>query len=393
MLLDFLRFLRGSVCFEIHAPFPERFLNIMMKNRVRLWGTKRSGDRLYSCMYMRDYRRIRPLARRAKARLSIQKKCGLPVYLAAHTDRAGIFLGAAAFFLTVFVMSQFVLSFEITGLSRISQAQLKEDLKEQGFYVGAFKPLCDFSEISRNVMIGNKDVGWMAINVQGSFASVEIKEESLPPFVENIREPCNIKASSDGTIVRMNTKQGDAVIKEGSGVIKDQLLISGVTESETGGVSFVHADAQVTALTEHAAVFSVEKDRSALIPAEEKKQRRQISFLGLYLPIGFSSVSSPYSTVRSVEKTMRFLDINIPIGCVTERITALSHVSRMLSKDEAKAILEENALLYETFSLSECEVKDRDERFSDEGDRFTLSVTYHTLEDIAYASPIMVEEE
>ena len=181
MLLKILRYLRGYVRFTVVGRFPERFLNIALHNRLRIWDVERSSDTLSACMYMRDYRSVRHYARKAGVRLRLTEKKGLPRLLSRYSDRSGLIFGAAAFVITIFVMSLFVWSIDVTGLSTISESELRQMLKENGVYVGAFLPAIDDSTVSRSVMLSDPRVGWMAVNVTGSYISVEIKEESPSP--------------------------------------------------------------------------------------------------------------------------------------------------------------------------------------------------------------------
>ena len=116
MLLELLRFLRGSVAFSVSGRYPERFLNITSQNQIRVWEVRRTEAGFTACMYRADYRGIRATARRAGVKLRVIRKGGLPSLLSRYRDRAGIVIGACTFIVAVFVMSLFVWSIEITGL-------------------------------------------------------------------------------------------------------------------------------------------------------------------------------------------------------------------------------------------------------------------------------------
>lgn len=393
MLIRLLRLIRGYVRFEIVSPYPERFLNLSVRRQIPVWDTVRDKESIFASMYNRDYRRIRPCARGAQARLSIRERHGLPVAVRKYRGRFGVALGALAFLLTVFVMSQFIWSVEITGLDRISESKMREELCEEGLFVGAFKPSLDFSEIARNVMIRDKDVGWMAVNVTGSYASVELKEEQLPPAVENIYEPCNIKASQDGVIIKAQVREGELLLSEGSGVVEGQLLVSGVLKDALSGSSFVHSDAKLLAQTVRSQSFSLSKTDEALLPEEQSKERKKLCFLGLEIPLQLVSPSSSDYAVRNSCACLRFLDVDIPVGIVLERLRGFTEEQRSISEQKAQVILRQKADLYEAFCLSDCTVNDREYVLSALGEEYRLDVTYHCTEDIAVKSPIYLEEE
>ena len=285
-----------------------------------------------------------------------------------------------------------VWSIDITGLDRVSYIEMKEELREQGLYIGAFKPMLDVQRIARNILLENHDVGWMAVNLQGSYASVEIKEEAPAPEVTDIYAPCNIKAKRDGVILRIEALEGSTEIEEGSGVIEGQLLISGVMGDEQGTSRLVHADARILARTTREASFSVEEQQNDLQPSGEFTERQSLMLFGLRLPYRFGRVDSPYAAVESFTDSPSPLGTTLPVGITTERVNALSYEERLMDENSAKELLEKQSQLYELFSLSDCTVEDRAYTLTDDNGVFTLRVTYTCIEDIAYSDPIGTDE-
>lgn len=392
MLLNGLRFLRGYVSFTVSGKYPERFINITSHNRIRLWNVHRQGEGFCACMYRSDYRRIRPLARGAGVKLRATAKGGLPSYVFRFRDRVGLVIGACAFLLSVFLMSLFIWSIDITGLDRVSQTQMKELLREQGMYVGAFKPNLDYQQIARNIMLENHEIGWMAVNVTSSFASVEVKEEAPAPEVENVYEPQNVKAKCDGQILRIEAHEGETVLTEGSGVIEGQLIVSGVKGDEQGTYRLVHADARVLARTTREASFSTSENLMTLRPSDETAVRNSLVLFGLRLPYHISAVSSPYSVADIRSEAPAPLGVELPVGITVEKVSALNYDEQKLNENSAKELLQYQSELYETFSLSECTVEKRDYRLTHKDGVYTLNVTYTCVEDIACAEPIGTDE-
>lgn len=392
MLLDLLRMARGSVEFTVSGKYPERFINITSRHQVRLWRVRRKDDGFTACMYRSDYRHIRPLARGAGVRLRIVKKSGLPTYLFRYRERVGILIGACVFILTVFVMSLFVWSVDIVGLETLSQAEMQEVLREHGLYVGAFKPSLDVQKLSRDVMIERHEIGWMAVNVTGSYASVEVKEEALPPEVEDVYTPCNVKAKSDGVILRIEAAEGETVMTEGSGVIEGQLIVSGVKTDEQGTNRLVHADAKVLARTVREASFSTPERIKSLSPNGESVQRQLLTVLGLRIPYRFNAVDSPYSVSNIKTEVPAPLGISLPVGVSTETVSALKMGEITLDDNSAEELLGQEAQLYEAFSLQECTIESREYRLDYHDGVYTLYATYTCVEDIAVSEPIGTDE-
>lgn len=391
MLLNLLRYLRGYVRFSVRGRYPERFINIALRNRLRLWGTERRGDELTACMYMRDYRAVRRYARGSGVRLRVLERRGLPVLLRRYSGRTGLIIGAAAFVVTVFVMSLFIWSIDITGLDTISESEMRRMLKENGVSVGAFRPAVDDSAVSRSIMLADQRVGWMAVNITGSYVSVEIKEESPSPEVESIVEPCNVKARRDGRIIRVDAEQGRTALKAGSGVVAGQVVVSGVMDDQLGGVRLVHAKAVVLAETDYHAQFTIPKTVAAYCPTDEVKQRLSADIFGCRIPLTVGGVDAVDVLSDETAVSPNPLNVTLPISLITRRLYALEEQSVTLDDNSAKELLLREARLYELFTLSGCTVEKRDVHFSSSADGYALKADYICTENIAVQEKIGTE--
>lgn len=393
MLIDLIRCARGYAVFRVSGRFPERFINITTRNDIRVWDVRRDGETITAAMYLSDYRRIRPLARASGVRLKVCEKHGLPTYALRWRDRLGIVIGAFVFLLTVFVMSQFIWSIDITGLDTISESEMRSLLSSHGLYVGAFKPSLNYGDVSRSVMLDNGKVGWMAVNVTGSYASVEIKEEATAPEIPDFRQPMNVKARRDGTILRIDAGEGKTLIEEGSGVIEGQLIVGGVMEDQQGGVRLVRADASVLAATAYGAQFSVPDSLTVTLPDGETGERQTLSLFGLRIPLSGYGGSSQFTAVTERFDCMTALETTLPAGVITERVTGMEKRELHFNDNSAKEILTKQAQLYETFTLADCTVTDRRYTLRHTDGVYTLDVAYGCEEDIAVQVPIGTDNE
>ena len=392
MLLELIRWLRGYVLIEVSGRFPERFINITSRGGIRLWRAERRGDVVTAAMYRSDYRRVRPLARAAGVRLQLCAKRGLPSFAFRWRGRIGIAVGAFVFLLTVFVMSQFIWSIDITGLDAISESELRAQLRAHGLYIGAFRPAVDSAGISRGVMLNNGRIDWMAVNITGSCASVEIREQAVAPALYDAREPVNIKARRDGTILKIEADEGTVMLKEGSGVTAGQLVVSGVREDQFGGARLVRADARVIAATVYAVDFKIRDDPTVFIPDGTSGERRTLSLFGLSLPLtGYADASEGSLSLYRTD-TARLMDTDLPVTVQTERLVGRERREQPLDNNSARELLEKEARLYEVFALSRCTVTDRRFTLLHTDGVYTLCVIYDCVEDIAEQSVIGTDE-
>ena len=392
MLLDLIRLLRGTADFTVSGRFPERFINITAKNGVHLWNVLRRENKIHASMVMRDYRRIRPLARAAGVRLKITDRHGLPVLVKKYRDRIGVLVGAAAFLIAVLIMSLFIWSIDVTGLKTVSESEMRALLKDNGLTVGTFKPSLDVMTVSRSVMLADRRIGWMAVNVTGSYASVELKEESPAPEVADIHTPANVKARRDGTIVRIDAEEGEVYLTEGSGVVKGQLVVGGVLEDLQGGVRLVRAKAAVLAQTNYSADFSIAEQGETLVPTGEQT-RLSVNLFGARLPITAAYPEGDYAFSDRAEEAPAPLDTALPVTLVTERLYGFLRQSERHSREDAEAILQAQAQLYEAFVLPHCTVTDRRYHLRYAGGVYTLTADWICTEDIAVQEEIGVDRD
>ena len=389
-MLEIFRWLQGYVCFKIYGKFPERFINIVTKSGIAIWDTKRFDGNLCACMYVRDYLKIRTLAKKSRVRLEITEKRGSPFFVRKYKNRVGVLFGIAVFALVIFVMSNFVWTIEITGLQTISEAQLRQVLCDNGLYIGTYIPSKSFKTITRDTMLKLDDIGWMSINVIDSHASVEIKEKAKSPKVDNYRQPANVKAKRDGLILKINVHEGESVFGSGSAVVKDQMLVSSVVEDKLGGVTLVRANAEVIAQTHREMIFTVDKNETRFT-FDEPKSRYEFNLLGLKIPLSFSFADDSEHLLCYKTESLCLFDTVLPLSLNTQSLYKRTPIKSKILKSEAEKILNNYASMYEAFELSECLVTDRKTELSENTTQYILKVNYTCEEDIAYQQDINVD--
>ena len=107
----------------------------------------------------------------------------------------------------------------------------------------------DVSEIVKKFRIENDDISYIAINLHGTKAYVQIAEATPKPEIVDPNIPCNIVSDVDGVIETIRVKTGFQVAKEGETVCKGQLLVSGITDSRFVTVRYVNSDAEIVIRT------------------------------------------------------------------------------------------------------------------------------------------------
>ena len=388
MFIKLIRFLRGYVRFEVLGRFPERFMNLCMRQGRLLFDAGPDNGVFKGCLFLSDYKEIRSVARRSGVKLRVCERHGLPFALKKYKERKGLLAGAVLFLVVSLVMQNFVWSLDINGVESLSETYLRSVLKKYGVYEGAYMGSIDFAETELRLMQEIEEIGWMSINNMGTSIEIEIQEKEQVPNITPSDVPCNIKAERDGIILSMNIKNGSTKLSPGSAVIKGQLLVSGVTVNALNLTHFVHADALITAQTWHSVTETVTKSGVYSKPCDTVK-RSSLKFLWFSLPCSLSSVKGTY-TSRVESKRLNLNSKTLLVGKDTEYCTIYKDCEYMLTKEKTDELLNIKDYMYRLFTLSECTEITASSSVSETDDKATLYIKYTCVEDIAHKENIIV---
>ena len=391
MLLGIIRFIKGTVSFRAQGRSPERLLNLTAQRGVLLWNVRPSPQGLEGEMAARDYRRIRPLARKAAVRTTILKKSGFPFLAAAYRGRAGLAVGAALGAALLVFLSQFLWTIDVVGQEHVSEARLRTLLAESGVKTGALCRGVDAGQVKRDILLKVEDISWLSVNIVGCHANVEIKEKTRKP--ENDGDtPCNLKAKEDGVITKITVGEGVTEVKKGSGVAKGDLLVSGVSAAREGTVRYLHAEGEIMADVISEKEFKLPKEDDYISLTENKAERRQLGFLIFRFPctLSFRFFASAARTEEAdwltADKTA------LPLGFVTETLHELK--TERVTRDEAnaRAVFNRAALLEELFAKGEGRRVSKELTVAEADGAFTGRVRWVFNENIAESVDFSVEE-
>lgn len=359
MFIKLIRFLRGYVKFSITGKFPERFLNIAARHGILLWGAVPKDGGLQAFMYVRDYKKIRQTAGKLRIKLRVQKKYGLPFIVKKYKTRIGLPVGFAVGILIMLVLSNFIWSISISGTESLSDTYIRQVLADNGVQVGVLRNSIDVDEVAREVMLRVDKIGWMSLNITGDLISVEIKEKTVKPDIKKEEEPCNLKAKADGVITNIKVKNGTAKVVKGSGVVKGDLLVSGIVKLKTEELLYTNAKGEVMADVRSSKNFSVPVKYDYAYLSDNSIERKQVGILWNEFPCSISFENfSEFVTVNKSEN-VAVNDVVLPMRVNTQKENEVLKEKVSLDKNKAERLFNNEALLYEVFEKSDSKVVDR----------------------------------
>ena len=234
MLKKAVKLLRGSVCVRAKSAYPERMLNLCSARGIEFWDVRWIDDTALSfCVARGDLRALRRAAESCGAEVSIERTAGTPFFFARLRRRHALFAGGILCAALLLVNSLFIWDFEVTGNETVPTETILHALREHGVHRGTFIYSFRSQDICNRVLPELKDLCWVAVNVRGCKAYVQVRERVRAPERVNESEPTNVIAAKPGLITKVRALDGEKRVLPGTSVQQGQLLIAGVVD--TGG--------------------------------------------------------------------------------------------------------------------------------------------------------------
>ena len=274
-------------------------------------------------------------------------------------------------------------------------------LREHGVHRGTFIYSFRSQDICNRVLPELKDLCWVAVNVRGCKAYVQVRERVRAPERVNESEPTNVIAAKPGLITKVRALDGEKRVLPGTSVQQGQLLIAGVVD--TGGTEkpsvttrFLAGKGEVWARTWYDLTVRVPLTYEKKVYTGKEKRSHTLIWGENRLKIGAkgSSICNvDCDKIKNQTQWTLFGLFALPVTWETEtllpyelEITPRSHAdAEVQGKDMLETYL--TALLGETGSVTQ-------RRFSTavEGDTLVVTLSAECEEQIGKEVPIAVSE-
>ncbi len=248
-LLDLYRYLNGYIAIKVSGGFPERFLNLCTSRNIFLWDLKYQNNEMTCKLCCKDFHKLRAVRRKSAVKIKIIKKTGAYFYFKKREKRKGLLISAVFFILFSCLMSQFIWNIDVTGSEKLSKEEIIDVAESLGLRHGTFKHTFNSKEVCRKAV--NQSDGkilWMAINIKGSTAVIEVRDYENDAEKKADETACDITADFDGIVLSVDSYSGVRVANVGDKVKKGDLLITGISENDDMTVNYQHASGKISAL-------------------------------------------------------------------------------------------------------------------------------------------------
>ena len=244
MLLKILiSYILGYVNISVEGYFIERFMNICISKKILLWNIKREKSTfLHANVSIKNFKRLKEIARKTKCKISIKEKKGLPFILNKHRKRKIFLILLIVFFITLFTLSNFIWNIEVEESQNLSKTEIIKILEENGLTTGMLKNKVNAQKIINSIRLNRDDIAWVGIGITGTNAIVKIVEADLKPEIIDESDYCNIVSEREGLIVKVTAQNGTPLVKKDDVVKKGSILIGGYIEGKYNGTLYVHIE-------------------------------------------------------------------------------------------------------------------------------------------------------
>lgn len=392
VLLNLLRYLRGTVQFTATGGFTERFLNLAARKGINLWDVGRRGESIEAKVLAHQYKALRECAKKTGVRLKSGSRVGAPFQMHRYRKRIGILIGVLLFVAFLFFMSFFVWSIELKGMETIPEEKILAQLEELGVRVGAPKWSIDFTTLEDRMLLAIPELSQVAITTKGTSVWIEVRERAQKPEMIDEDQPNNVIAAKTGQIKKLEVLEGMPMVEKGQAVAKGDLLVSGIVEDKYGGITMRHAMATVIAETQ--TDFTIEIPLQQTIPQKTGKEftRSSIRIFRFDLPLYIATrPDGQYERSRSVDQ-LEIFGYQLPFYWVSDQYTELEMTPITYTEKEAEALALAQLEKQITETLPEAVVIEQENTVTVAEGVLTLHSVVTCEENIAQNQEILIDE-
>lgn len=344
MLKHLVNLVKGEVTGRVESGFPERVLNICAEYGILFWDLNWASPVEFTfTMTRRDWKRLRRLSRKIDCDMTAVRWKGTPFFLGRMRRRYGLWVTLGICAALVFWGSFFIWDFKIEGNEKVSQQEILRALDKCGVGFGTYGFDVDSSELRNYILLEIPELSYIAVNVKGCRAYVQVRERVLPPEIVSKREPGNTVAAKDALITAIQPWDGEKMALPGTTVKEGQLLISGVVQDNVTGVRYLRGMGKVYGRTWYRLQCRVPLTVWEKTYTGKENRRRALLIGKKRWNLYFSSSISGDTCDKIINWSKWELPggVATPLTMVTETLRPYELTERQRSEQEALALAEE----------------------------------------------------
>ncbi len=343
-----VKFFLGEYRLSTRSKNAAKLLNLCMKKEIEYSRPLfKDGDFFVSC-HKKEAEMLLSSCQKSGIEISVKSVGGFPSVLSAYRKRIGLAVGGLLAVFMVILSLNIVWRIDVKGNTLLSVGDVERILGDNGFSVGDFVRSADLTDIENSVMKNTPSIAWISINMDGTVATVEIRETRKGE--EKSNEPANLVAVRDGKIERIESYNGNCAVKVGDVVKNGDILVSGIYADETGTKRVTRAEGEIYARTVRQITVEIPYETTEKVYTGREKSEIYINFFKKSIKVFANTGNLPPSCDIIYENGEVGLDSmpKIPVGI---------NKTHYLEYEEIPVTLNETQAMEKAFSVLEAEMK------------------------------------
>lgn len=387
--------LKGQVRIRVTAAFPERVLNLCGAQNLAFWDVTWLTPTEFECtLSRRDCAALRRAAEKLDCEITARTRVGVPFLLGRLKRRQVLAAGACLCAAALLAGSFFIWDFEITGNPTVPDEEILRSLEKNGVTLGTFCLAVDQADLRNHVLLDLPKLSWIAVNVSGCKAHVQVRERVPKPPLMNRQTPGNVVARRDGVVTRVEALNGEKLVLPGTTVEAGQILISGVQDTGTFGARLTAGIGRVYARTWYALSTEIPLHPAQKVYLSGGQRRFSLIFGTKRIKFYGNGSYSPGRYDKITQRTpLRPFGLPTPLTAETE--TFVPYALRREALSDAEAVRRGRAVLdayLRTLLCGRGKVSSALCSSVRRGDSLTVKLTAECVEQIGRKEPVYTEQ-
>ena len=244
------KFIKGTKRVCVVCSDVGKLLSECVRRHIHIWDIRRKDIvTVEFTLYSSDFSNLESVGQKLGSEITVKKDKSLKLWCIKYRHRKVFVAGFFVFVGIIFFLSSFITDITVTGNENISSEEIIAELEKVGFKNGMPRYNIDVKDIQLKFMLNYDKLSWIWIDIHGTNAIVSVHERISKPDIEDKNDYCNTVASTDALITELMPRYGKPMVKIGDVVRKGDVLISGMSETMTGEIRYMHADGIVKGRT------------------------------------------------------------------------------------------------------------------------------------------------
>lgn len=386
MIDRMLGWMLGQVRFTVQGGRAEWLLNQCADAGIPLSGVRAVPGGFAANVPVRCYPQLHPLARHAHSRVRVQKRRGLWFRLCRLRGRWGLLIGPLLMLAVIGFSGHLVWAVRFSGLDGRQQVQLRQTLYELGVQEGSWIDPDEVEGLRSRLLAARPDYAWVTLNFYRGRLVVEGSESNSSEIAAS-DGPTDLVAAADGTVKKVDVRQGNLACAPGQTVAQGQLLAAGTYLDRDSRPITTRSSGHVWAEVEKTYACTQDFLIEANLPSGQAKTSRTLCFGRWSIPVGRQLEPSGGDRLQTVRRPLEVLGFALP--ATLEETTLIPRESSriLLTEQQAQALARQACLEQLAAELPGAEILSEDSRVEKNARQLTLTLRLRVHADIAREVP------